>query len=333
MLGYWNFENTNASGVYDNSSYDNFGIFTGADFGEESLVTGKYGYSLEFDGVDDYINLGSTADGNYDAMTVEAWIRRTADLPSGWRTPLHRNDGTSVGSSVFFIGLEATSHHITATIGAGASGPTYQSGGTSIVAELDTWYHVVNSWDGTTATVYVNGVEIMDYPLTSANFKALTATKGAAVTRIGASGNSAGYLFKGDIDEVKIYSRALSPEEINASYDNGLYNLHNNFTDLNLGNYNYTAYAIDTGGNLNITKTRKITIALNTCTAPDSGNWAITCSDNCVWDTNFIVPNNITITGSGTLTWNANMSFTSSHWEIYKEDGCKFVINPGGSIR
>ena len=333
LLGYWSMDASNGTGIYDNSTNDNFGTYEGAGFGEDSLTTGKYGDSLLFDGVNDYVNLGDTANGDYDAMTVEAWIKRTSDEPSGWRTPLHRNDGTTVGSSVFFIGLEATSHHITTTIGAGASGPTYQSGGTNIVAELDTWYHVVNSWDGTTATVYVNGVEIMDYPLTSANFKALTATKGAAVTRIGASGDSTGYLFKGNIDEVKIYSRALSPEEINASYDNGVYKLYHNFTNLDLGTYDYSAYSIDVRGNLKVGESREIAVTDNTCTAPGSGNWGITCSDDCIWNSDFNVPGNITMAGYGTLTLNANMTFASPHWEIYKEDGCKIVVNSGGSIK
>jgi len=73
--------------------------------------------------------------------------------------------------------------------------------------------------------------------------------------------------------------------------------------------------------------------AANTCTAPGSGNWAITCSDNCVWSTDFSVPGNITMIGSGMLIWNANMTFTEPHWEIFKEDGCSMVVNPGGSIR
>jgi len=333
LLGYWSIDFSNSTGIFDNSSYNNFGIFTGEGFGEGAKSIGKYGEALEFDGDSDYINLGDTASGDYDAMTVEAWIKRTGS-DSGWETALHRNDEYTIGSSVFFIGLEASTYDITATIGGGATGPTYQSGNTNIPAELDTWYHVVNSWDGTTARVYVDGKEILNYPLSSANFKALTATKGSAITRIGTSSSASnGYFFNGEVDEVKIYSRALSPEEINASYDNSLYKLKHNFTDLSFETYNYSAYAIDVGGNLNITETRKITISLDTCTAPGSGNWAITCSDNCSWSTDFNVPDNITITGTGILTWDANMSFTSPHWEIYKEDGCKFVINPGGSIR
>jgi hypothetical protein len=76
-----------------------------------------------------------------------------------------------------------------------------------------------------------------------------------------------------------------------------------------------------------------VTYTSTTCTAPSSGNWAISCSDNCTWDSNLAVPANITITGSGTLTLNANMSMTASKWEIFKEDGCSIVINSGGGIR
>jgi len=65
----------------------------------------------------------------------------------------------------------------------------------------------------------------------------------------------------GTIDEVRIYNRALSPEEINASYNNGLHRLYHNFTDLYEGFYNYTAWAIDQGGNMNKT-TRNVTIDL-----------------------------------------------------------------------
>jgi hypothetical protein len=74
-------------------------------------------------------------------------------------------------------------------------------------------------------------------------------------------------------------------------------------------------------------------VPADTCTAPGSGNWAIDCSDNCVWDGDLSIPGNISMTGTGTLTLNANMDLTSSKWIIFKEDGCKLVINSGGSIQ
>ncbi|MCK4552602.1 cadherin repeat domain-containing protein [Candidatus Pacearchaeota archaeon] len=103
----------------------------------------------------------------------------------------------------------------------------------------------------------------------------------------------------------------------------------------NVGNMtHYRWFANDSAGNTNNSDVFEVTTTTaDTCTAPESGNWAITCSDNCAWDSDFTVPANITMTGSGTLTWNANMTLTSATWNIFKEDGCEMVINPGGSIR
>ena len=47
----------------------------------------------------------------------------------------------------------------------------------------------------------------------------------------------------------------------------------------------------------------------DTCTAPASGDWNVNCSDNCTWDTDTIVPGNMTITDSGHLTLSANLTF------------------------
>jgi hypothetical protein len=73
-------------------------------------------------------------------------------------------------------------------------------------------------------------------------------------------GKSSNYVFNGKIDEVRIHNRALSPEEIKASYNNaGIYILYNNFTNLAGGVYNYRAYAQGLEGNVNQTETRTLT--------------------------------------------------------------------------
>ncbi len=67
--------------------------------------------------------------------------------------------------------------------------------------------------------------------------------------------------FKGSIDEVRIWNRALSPEEIKASYDAGIYRLYSNFTNLANGKYSYRAYAQNSQGNVKQTKKRTLKIA------------------------------------------------------------------------
>lgn len=88
-----------------------------------------------------------------------------------------------------------------------------------------------------------------------------------------------------------------------------------------------TTYINDSGVYWNITAAEA-----DTCTAPASGNWAVTASDNCNWNTNQNVPGNITTTGSGNLSLSANLTFTGSNQYIYLNPGVQLAILTGGAI-
>ena len=84
-------------------------------------------------------------------------------------------------------------------------------------AATDTWYHVVGVREGTSVKLYINGVlnntdagnsGNMVY---SANPRVEIGTKTAS--------NTGSTAWKGIIDEVRIYNRALSDSEIKALYD------------------------------------------------------------------------------------------------------------------
>lgn len=148
-------------------------------------------------------------------MTISTWFKASSFSPARWRTPLHRNDGTSIGSSVFFIGLESGTSQIVSTIGC-SGGAAYMAGATGVIAQTDNGYHVVNSWDGTTARIYINGVQKGSYSFSAASYN-----NKASNTKIGSSGFGDGYLFNGDIDEVAIWNRTLSVNEIKDIYQRG----------------------------------------------------------------------------------------------------------------
>jgi hypothetical protein len=87
---------------------------------------------------------------------------------------------------------------------------TYSSADTvSPVAEL-AWIHVASVHQGSAMRVYVNGVDVSDVTDASPTIKAT-----AAEMRVGARGDGTN-AFTGDVDEVRIYSRALSASEIAA---------------------------------------------------------------------------------------------------------------------
>ncbi len=74
------------------------------------------------------------------------------------------------------------------------------------------WSHVATTWDGTTSRLYVNGDEVASRPLSG------TAVVSNGALRIGGNAIWAEW-FKGTIDEVRVYNRALSAEQLLADTD------------------------------------------------------------------------------------------------------------------
>ena len=100
------------------------------------------------------------------------------------------------------------------------SGSTATIATSSNLLQYNTWTHLAGVFDGTAAHLFVNGVEATN-PVTGAY---APATNTAFPFRIGAS-SAAGAgdsFFLGSIDEVAVYSNALSSAQILAHYQNGI---------------------------------------------------------------------------------------------------------------
>ena len=92
--------------------------------------------------------------------------------------------------------------------GTSSTGADIGVNGTSNLV-LNTWTHVAVTYDGATLRLFVNGVQVDSHAASGA---VLTST---GVLRIG--GNAYwGEYFKGLMDEVRIYNRALTAAEIQA---------------------------------------------------------------------------------------------------------------------
>ena len=219
LVGYWGFEGTGSiingqtSGLEDSSGGSNNGSALNPDGINMSFVDGKKGNAINFDGVNDTVVIGvDNYNINFKEMSIAFWINTNTATPTTYGMALHRNDGNSIGSSIFFGGVETGSNILTATIGANVKGWT--AGKTTIAAVPGTWYHIVCSWDGTTARVYIDGVEQLSYAFSASSFVNKPAT-----TRLGSSANSSGYLLNGKVDDARLYDRALSKDEILAIYN------------------------------------------------------------------------------------------------------------------
>ena len=72
------------------------------------------------------------------------------------------------------------------------------------------WAHIAMTYDGTRQRLYINGVEVLNRAQTG------SVAVSAGALRIGGNASWAGEFFRGLIDEVRVYNRALSAAEIAA---------------------------------------------------------------------------------------------------------------------
>ncbi len=152
--------------------------------------------ALTFDGTDDSIDLGNPGvlPTGAAARTLSAWARPTSVGGTwAWIAAF----GSPATGQAFFIGRNAT------TLYGGGYGDDINVPG---FWAADVAHHISLSYDGTTARLYSDGVEILAAPKTW-NLVAGTA-------RIGRQVNGAAEFWTGQIDEVRIHSRVLSQTEI-----------------------------------------------------------------------------------------------------------------------
>ncbi|MFA5638829.1 MAG: prepilin-type N-terminal cleavage/methylation domain-containing protein [Anaerovoracaceae bacterium] len=79
LIGRWSFNEGTGTVAYDSSGYGNNGVLKNFNFSDSSGWSNDTpspgGYSLKFDGSNDYVDCGNV--GNYQEITLSAWIKPT----------------------------------------------------------------------------------------------------------------------------------------------------------------------------------------------------------------------------------------------------------------
>lgn len=191
----------------------------GTSYGNQESFTTSFsttGNALDFDGVNDYIaitnntNLQPTA-----AFTLEAWVYIDAftDDYAGIIDNGAAEGPTSSGGG-YFLGLHTDSERKFRTWA--FNGPAYPDDRTVLLSEetleLNKWYHVASVFNGSSLTLYINGVESSSVAISGS----------IDYTNVGNYGLNIGafhdvnehYEFDGKIDEARIWNDVRTETEI-----------------------------------------------------------------------------------------------------------------------
>ncbi|MHC4544362.1 MAG: LamG-like jellyroll fold domain-containing protein, partial [Planctomycetota bacterium] len=210
-ISYWKLDEAGGTTAYDSAGGNHGTLINGP-----TWTTGQINGALNFDGVNDYVDVGNdnslmtTGD-----LTISAWIKAHKNRAciyshtwAGWRLGFGIGNNDYDGRLGFYT--SSYGHWIEA--------------GNSLAD--DTWYHVAVTLERNMVRLYTDGFEI-GYRI------------GAPASGLTGNANIGIYNytwhFGGIIDEVAIYDRALSVDEIQQHYQNGLSG--QGYPDVNTPNY------------------------------------------------------------------------------------------------
>jgi hypothetical protein len=199
--------------VNDLSGTGNNGVISGATW----TAAGRYGKALSFDGVSNWITINDAPSlALTTGMTIEAWVN-PASL-TGWQSVLYKEDPEAIGLAWALYSSDSTAPPAAYAAIAGSSNPWTHVMGASMLT-LNTWTHLAATYDGASLRLYVNGTLVRTMALPG------RLVQGSGPLRVGGNAPSipyGGQFFKGLIDEVRVYNRALSQSQIQTDMANRL---------------------------------------------------------------------------------------------------------------
>jgi hypothetical protein len=200
LVGYWRFDEGKGGIASDSSGNDNNGILVNG----PAWVNGKYGKALSFDGVNDYVVVPQSSSLDIvNSVSVTAWIYPKA-LPASGVILSRWYDGTEPDRGIVLQLLPGFYHF-----------GVIDDNNRLLVPfsfEINKWYFLAATWNGSVSRAYVNGIEIGNRS-TSGSFTNQNLNLG-----IGSDINPFEWYFNGTIDNVMVYNRTLSPQEVMAEY-------------------------------------------------------------------------------------------------------------------
>ncbi len=214
-IGYYAFDEGAGSIAGDSTGSGNNGtIYNGVTPGA-IWVDGKFGKAIQFDGVNDYVNLGNNFNFALDQpFSISLWVNPVSGTTTVSRMLIDKRDGSATG----------TGYQLRYTTTKGLPFMRIDEGAANIDTTFstpsqlfnDTWHHIVFGRSLSEHFVYLDGVK--QTPTTPDS--TLADLTNISNFYIGATGGaSPSEVFSGLIDEVRVYDVALNDQQVFQLYN------------------------------------------------------------------------------------------------------------------
>lgn len=207
LAGMWNFEDCSGTSASDNSPYNNIATLNGTPAWSTDTPTGR-GCSLSFNGTNQYVSVPAATSLNpSSAITLSAWVKLNSYTPGGGTTD---RSNIIVQPAYYYMSVNST----TGTLDLYLAGPASSHTSSTSRVPLGKWTFIAVSYDGSSLKWFIDG----KLDKTQAASGAMTVAN--VPVQIGGE-NPYGRYVNGLIDNVKIFSRAITAQEAQRMYAEG----------------------------------------------------------------------------------------------------------------
>ncbi len=243
--------NETSGTIQDSSGNNHNGSYNGNLYAQD----GQIKEALGFDGTDDIVSIpnNSELDIGTGDFTIQMWVKREK---TGTEAIISKGYFDGEGFSLFFtsadkIRMRAQNDSINTNASAGAS-----------ITPSDGWTNIaiVGDRDGS-IYFYKNGVLTHSEDISGADGVNIASNKSLTIGQIerAGAGSPQYYYFKGSVDEVLFYKRALSASEIKDNYERGALKFDvfaRSCDDISCNGESWTDIGDDSPQNLSLSKNR-----------------------------------------------------------------------------
>ena len=222
LVAYWPFISGAGAGALDHSGNSNHGTIIDATWTTDLPVPAFNRYSVNFDGIDDYMSVPDSNDLSFgnastdSAFSISAWIKN--DSIGATQRIVTKASSTSSIEYMFTIN---GSNQLGLYLYDGSSGNRIGAT-TNIALSSGVWYHVVATYDGNGANTGINlyvdtntGTRSLD---SAGSYVAMHNTSDPV--RVGSLSYASQY-FDGKIDSLAIFNYELSAANVSTIYNGG----------------------------------------------------------------------------------------------------------------
>ena len=214
VVGYWRFDEGTGNVANDSSGYNNTALLVNAPIWENTYLAPVAGnrYALQFDGANRAVSIADSASLRPTSFTLAGWFRWQS-TPATSQSLVAKRVGNTMFDS-YQIFYDVGDRQLRGVLGTAAG-----FGADTVFAWTPaegTWYHLAFTFDNASkiAALYINGAQVATQNL-GASFTIGYDNGSLEVGRDNDNGQWVAF-FTGQVDEVGLYNRALTPAEIAA---------------------------------------------------------------------------------------------------------------------